>query len=212
MKEYDVRVQVLASDLTSTEKLIMLAILLKVDWNTFTGPVAISQIVKMTNTKKRTVQRAVKKLVELKWITRTSKHIERELSTPALTTVLVDNIKGVSCMTLDDTSDTRGMSSMTLGDDTNDTVDSVINDTHTISNNFNSISNNMEEPEPHGNLEVDQKSIEGEDEFWLFPSSIEDPVVRRRTELYIQSHPNLPHSERQRLLFPQLCVPIWSTN
>ena len=79
MKEYDVRLQVLASDLTSTEKLIMLAILLKVDWNTFTGPVAISQIVKMTNTKKRTVQRAVKKLVELKWITRTSRHIEREL-------------------------------------------------------------------------------------------------------------------------------------
>lgn len=212
MKEYDVRLQVLASDLTSTEKLIMLAILLKVDWKTFTGPVAISQIVKMTNTKKRTVQRAVKKLVELKWITRTSKHIERELSTPALTTVLVDNIKGMSSMTLDDTSDTRGMSSMTLGDDTNDTVDNVINDTHTISNNFNSISNNMEEPEPHGNLEVDQKSIEGGDEFWLFPSSIEDPVVRRRTELYIQSHPNLPHSERQRLLFPQLCVPIWSTN
>ena len=212
MKEYDVRLQVLASDLTSTEKLIMLAILLKVDWNTFTGPVAISQIVKMTNTKKRTVQRAVKKLVELKWITRTSRHIERELSTSALTTVLVNNIKGVSCMTLDDTNDTGGVSSMTLGNDTNDTVDSVINDTHTISNNINTISNNMEEPEPHGNLEVDQKSIEGEDEFWLFPSSIEDPVVRRRTELYIQSHPNLPHSERQRLLFPQLCVPIWSTN
>ena len=206
MKEYDVRVQVLASDLTSTEKLIMLAILLKVDWNTFTGPVAISQIVKMTNTKKRTVQRAVKKLVELKWITRTSKHIERELSTPALTTVL-------SCMTLgDDTNDTRGMTPMTLGDDTNDTVDNVINDTHTISNNINTISNNMEEPEPHGEMEVDQESIEEENEFWLFASSIEDPVIRRRTELYIQSHPNLPHSERQRLLFPQHCVPIWSNN
>jgi len=212
MKEYDVRLQVMASDLTSTEKMVMLAILLKVDWKSFTGQVAISQLVSLTNIKKRTVQRAIKKLIEIKWITRTSKHIEKELSTAAQTTVLVSNIKGVSPMTLDDTHDTKGMSPMSPWDDTHDTVDSVINDTHTISNNFNSISNNMEEPEPHGNLEVDQKSIEGEDEFWLFPSSIEDPVVRRRTELYIQSHPNLPHSERQRLLFPQLCVPIWSTN
>ena len=212
MKEYDVRLQVLASDLTSTEKMIMMAILLKVDWKTFKGSVAVSQIVNMTNTKKRTVQRAVKKLVELKWITRTSKHIERELSTPAMTTVLVENIKGMSSLTLDDTNDTRGMSSMTLGDGTNDTVNSVINDTQTISNNINTISNNIEEPEPHGEMEVDQNSIEDEDKFWLFASSIEDPVIRRRTELYIQSHPNLPHSERQRLLFPQLCVPIWSNN
>ena len=211
MKEYDVRLQVLASDLTSTEKLIMLAILLKVDWKTFTGPVAISQIVKMTNTKKRTGQRAVKKLVELKWITRTSKHIERELSTPALTTVLVDNIKGVSCMTLDDTSDTRGMSSMTLGDDTNDTVDSVINDTHTISNNINSINNNIEETETHDSSEVDQFCIDGGDmdDFWLYPSSIQDPVIRRQTELYIQSHPHLDYSDRQRLLFPDLANPFF---
>jgi hypothetical protein len=211
MKEYDVRLQVMASDLTSTEKMVMLAILLKVDWKSFTGQVAISQLVSLTNIKKRTVQRAIKKLIEIKWITRTSKHIEKELSTAAQTTVLVSNIKGVSPMTLDDTHDTKGMSPMSPWDDTHDTVDSVTNDTHTISNNINSITNNIEEPEPHGDMEVDQVCIEGEemDYFWLYPSSIQDPVVRRQTEIYIQSRPKMLESDKQRLLFPQAATPFW---
>ena len=211
MKEYDVRLQVLASDLTSTEKVVMFAILLKVNWTTFTGQVAVNQIVDMTQIKKRTVQRALKKLIEMEWITRTSKHIERERSTAAQTTVLVHNIKGVSHMTPSVKGDTVGVSHMTLGDVTHDTVESDTDDTHTISNNINSINNNIEETETHDSSEVDQFCIEGGDidDFWLYPSSIQDPVIRRQTELYIQSHPNLDYSERQRLLFPDLANPFF---
>ena len=99
MKEYNVRLQVLSSNLTSTEKIVMMAILLKVDWKSFEGPVTINQIVNMTNLKKRTVQRSIKKLVTHKWITRTSKHIQRELNTIGHTRVLVDQIKGMTLMT-----------------------------------------------------------------------------------------------------------------
>lgn len=213
MKEYDVRLKVLASDLTTTEKVVMFAILLKVNWESFAGQVAISQIVDMTKIKKRTVQRAIKKLVELKWITRTSRHIERELSTAAYTTVLIDNIKGVSCMTLDDTDDTKGVSNMIPPNDTDDTVRDDTDDTQTISNNNIPISNNTVETETHGIEEVDQVCIEGgdNDEFWVFPSSIKDPVKRRMTENYILSRPNpLPYTERQRLLYPELTKPIWN--
>ena len=211
MKEYDVRLKVLASDLTTTEKVVMFAILLKVNWENFAGQVAISQIVDMTKIKKRTVQRAIKKLVELKWITRTSLHIERELSTAAYTTVLIDNIKGVSCMTLDDTDDTKGVSNMAPLDDTDDTVGDDTDDIHTISNNYISISNNTVETETHDIKEVDQVSIEGggNDEFWVFPSSIQDPIKRRNTENYILSRNTpLSYAERQRLLHPELCKPI----
>jgi hypothetical protein len=212
MKEYEVRVKVLCSDLTSTEKIVMMAILLKVDWTTFTGPVSISQIVSMTNIKKRTVQRATKQLINLKWITRTSKHIEKELSTSAQTKVLVDNIKGMSSVSSSVTNDTKGVSSVSSPSVINDTSSSVINDIHTISNNINSINNNIEETEPLDKKEVDQNCIEGESEFWIYPSSIEDAVTRRRTEEYIQAHPNMTYSDKQRLLYPQLSKPMWSTN
>ena len=100
---------------------------------------------------------------------------------------------------------------MTLGDDTGDTTNGDTDDIHTISNNINSITNNIEEPEPHGDVEVDRFCIEGGDmdDFWLYPSSIQDPVVRRQTEVYIQSRPKMLESDKQRLLFPQAATPFW---
>lgn len=215
MKEYELRQSIMMSDLKPMEKLVMLAILMRVDWSSFSGQVSVNQLIDLTNSTKPTIKRIIANLVKKGWITRTSRHIERTKSTAAFTTIQLEKV-GIKSDTVSNlnriNSDTPKVSNMTPHSINSDTPKSINSDTHTISNNINTISNNMEEPEPHGNLEVDQKSIEGDDEFWLFPSSIEDPVVRRRTELYIQSHPNLPHSERQRLLFPQLCVPIWSTN
>jgi hypothetical protein len=48
MNEYKLRLQVLASDLKPNEKVIMFAIIMKVDWNTFKGQVSASQLVEMT--------------------------------------------------------------------------------------------------------------------------------------------------------------------
>lgn len=215
MKEYDVRLQVLASDLKPNEKVVMFAILMKVDWNTFKGQVSVSQIVEMTNSSTPTVKRILSQLTKKKWIKRTSRYIERERSTAAFTEILFDNM-GIKSDTgvKSDTSvktDTPTVSSMTPPRIKTDTVEGIKTDTHTISNNINSINNNIEETETHDSSEVDQFCIDGGDmdDFWLYPSSIQDPVIRRQTELYIQSHPHLDYSERQRLLFPDLANPFF---
>ena len=215
MKEYEVRQSIMMSDLKPMEKLVLLAILMRVDWSSFSGQVSVNQLIDLTNSTRPTIKRIIANLVKKGWITRTSRHIERTKSTAAFTTIKLEkvSIKSDTVSKLNRIkTDTPTVSNMNPHSIKSDTPKSINSDTHTISNNINTISNNMEEPEPHGEMEVGQESIEEENEFWLFASSIEDPVIRRRTELYIQSHPNLPHSERQRLLFPQHCVPIWSNN
>ena len=215
MKEYEVRQSIMMSDLKPMEKLVLLAILMRVDWSSFSGQVSVNQLIDLTNSTRPTIKRIIANLVKKGWITRTSRHIERTKSTAAFTTIKLEkvSIKSDTVSKLNRIkTDTPTVSNMNPHSIKSDTPKSINSDTRTISNNINTISNNMEEPEPHGEMEVDQESIEEGNEFWLFASSIEDPVIRRRTELYIQSHPNLPHSERQRLLFPQHCVPIWSNN
>ena len=162
MNEYQMRQAVLSNpDLTSTEKIVMFAILMKVDWKTFQGQVSVSVIAGLTSNTERTVKRAVKKLVESGWITRESTRLGYSKSTAALTTVLFNNVKNDTSVT----NDTITVSQMTPPSVTDDTINSVKNDTHTISNNINTIQNNSLETEPHDEEEVDQNGFE--DEFWI---------------------------------------------
>jgi len=214
MKEYDVRQSVLCSDLKPMEKVVMFAILMRVDWSSFKGQVSVNQLVELTNSTTPTVKRVLANLVKKKWITRTSRHIERTKSTAAYTVVNLDKVS-IKTDTVSDVdrikSDTLTVSKPIPPSINSDTLNSINSDTHTISNNINSITNNIEEPEPHGDVEVDRFCIEGGDmdDFWLYPSSIQDPVVRRQTEVYIQSRPKMLESDKQRLLFPQAATPFW---
>ena len=207
MNEYRMRQEVLSNpDLTSTEKIVMFAILMKVDWKTFQGQVSVSLIAGLTSNTERTVKRAVKKLVESGWITRESTRLNYSKSTAALTTVLFNNVKNDTSVT----NDTMTVSQMTPPSVTDDTMNSVKNDTHTISNNINTIQNNSLETEPHGEEEVDQNGFE--DEFWIYPSSIQDASRRMMVQSYIQAHYHrMTESDRQRMLYPELAEPIWST-
>ena len=214
MKEYDVRQSVLCSDLKPMEKVVMFAILMRVDWSSFKGQVSVNQLVELTNSTTPTIKRVLANLVKKKWITRTSRHIERTKSTAAYTVINLDYV-GIKNDTMSDVdrikTDTSTVSKLIPHSIKTDTPNSINSDTHTISNNINSITNNIEEPEPHGDMEVDQVCIDGGDidDFWLYPSSIQDPVVRRQTELYIQSRPKMLESDKQRLLFPQAATPFW---
>lgn len=212
MNEYQLRTHVLQSDLKPQEKVVLFAILMKVDWKTFSGLVSVSVIVEMTNSTTPTVKRILKRLVEKKWITRESKHIAKEKSTPALTTILLDNISiKVDTDINSDTSiksDTPPVSNLIPPSIKTDTLSSIKVDTHTISNNINTINNNSLESETFAEEEVDQEGYE--DEFWIYPSSIEDPRQRLATQSYIQAHYHrLSHGERQRLLFPDHNQPVW---
>ena len=82
MNEYRMRQEVLSNkDLTSTEKIVMFAILMKVDWKTFQGQVSVSLIAGLTSNTERTVKRALKKLVSSGWITRESIRLNYSKST-----------------------------------------------------------------------------------------------------------------------------------
>ena len=207
MNEYQMRQAVLSNpDLTSTEKIVMFAILMKVDWKTFQGQVSVSVIAGLTSNTERTVKRALKKLVEGGWITRESTRLSYSKSTAALTTVLFNNVKNDTSVT----NDTMTVSQMTPPSVTDDTINSVTNDTHTISNNYNTIQNNSLETEPHDEEEVDQNGME--DEFWIYPSSIQDASRRMMVQSYIQAnYHRMTESDRQRMLYPELAEPIWRT-
>ena len=207
MNEYQMRQAVLSNpDLTSTEKIVMFAILMKVDWKTFQGQVSVSLIAGLTANTERTVKRAVKKLVESGWITRESIRLGYSKSTAALTTVLFNNVKNDTSVT----NDTMTVSQMTPPSVTDDTMNSVKNDTHTISNNINTIQNNSLETEPHDEEEVNQNGFE--DEFWIYPSSIQDASRRMMVQSYIQSRGHtMTEADKQRMLYPELAEPIWRT-
>lgn len=207
MNEYQMRQEVLSNpDLTSTEKIVMFAILMKVDWKTFQGQVSVSVIAGLTSNTERTVKRALKKLVESGWIARESTRLGYSKSTAALTTVLFNNVKNDTSVT----NDTMTVSQMTPPSVTDDTMNSVTNDTHTISNNYNTIQNNSLETEPHDEEEVDQNGMEVE--FWIYPSSIQDANRRMMVQSYIQAHyHSMTESDRQRMLYPELAEPIWRT-
>ena len=119
MNEYRMRQEVLSNpDLTSTEKIVMFAILMKVDWKTFQGQVSVSLIAGLTSNTERTVKRALKKLVEGGWITRESIRLGYSKSTAALTTVLFNNVKNDTSVT----NDTMTVSQMTPPSVTDDTM------------------------------------------------------------------------------------------
>jgi len=213
MNEYKLRLQVLASDLKPNEKVIMFAIIMKVDWNTFKRQVSASQLVEMTGFSLPTVKRILSQLTKKSWIKRTSRHIGPERSTAAYTEVLFDNVNIDTRIKTDTVSD---LSRIKV-----DTPNRIKTDTHTIvtiNNNNNQSSNSLvtskwksldrddngftEEPEE------EEREIKKVYKFYL-NSSIKDPEERERVERHVlkNSH-RLSHMDKERLLHPELTKPL----
>ena len=71
MKEHEVRKAIMSrKDLTDGDKVVMLAILLTVDWETWTNPTSYTAIAKLTGKKRPNIVRHFKKLEQLKLISR----------------------------------------------------------------------------------------------------------------------------------------------
>ena len=225
MNEYQLRLQVLSSDLKPNEKMIMFAIIMKVDWKTFKGQVSVGQLVEMTNSTVPTVKRILGQLTKKKWITRSSKHIEKERSTAAYTQVLFDNVSIKTDTDIkNDTSiktDTPLVSKLIPPSIKTDTPNGIKNDTHTISNNsnnnkqysFNSMVTSKWGNERGGDdfteePEEEEREIKKVYKFYL-NSSIKDPEERKRVEKYVLSNSHrLSHMDKQRLLHPDLTKPL----
>lgn len=228
MNEYKLRLQVLASDLKPNEKVIMFAIIMKVDWNTFKGQVSASQLVEMTGFSLSTVKRILGQLTKKSWIKRTSRHVGPERSTAAYTEVLFDNVNIDTRIKTDTVSelssikvDTPTVSELIPPSIKVDTPNRIKTDTHTIvtiNNNNNQSSNSLvtskwknldgedngftEEPEE------EEREIKKVYKFYL-NSSIKDPEERERVERHVlrNSH-RLSHIDKERLLHPELTKPL----
>jgi hypothetical protein len=195
MKEYDLRKAILAEPkLTANEKLVLFGMMIRLDWNSFSGCVSASNVSELISLNIRSVRRSISSLKE-------KKVIKRKSGSSAFTQINLNYFRG----------DTFG--SDTLGSDTldtpkGDTLDTPKGDTfgtRSISNNYNQYSYQSVTQE-HARNEIEEESKEREIKkvySFVYPSSIKDPETRLRVENYIKAnYHNLTQSEINRHLYP----------
>ena len=171
-REFDVRRAILSLDLTTTERLILLTVLIRVDWTTFAGEVSAIEISSILNLNIRTVQRAFSKLKKRKYISRFSEKIG-EKNKIALTQINTNRIlKNDTDVTDTDVAsiinDTDVTDTDVARNDTGvarDDTDVAKDDTDVILfNSFNSFNLLNREEDPVANNESDNDVIKEKDQ------------------------------------------------
>ena len=145
MKEYEVKERIICSKLSMTEKVVLLAITLRLNWNTWNGQVSAIHIAEMINSSERTVQRAMSSLVKKEIISRQSERLNRTQSAAAFTQLHYDNIDTLSNMT-HDKSDVLTTTDMTYSLRQNCHNNYDKSDVRNNSNNINTINDQLEKP------------------------------------------------------------------
>lgn len=115
LREVDIRFAIMKLKLTPVQKLVLLAILQKVDWSTFAGLVSSSDVSETLNQNRRSVRRAITELKELGYITRSSHKLESKLNSKAKTQIIISKLINRDDMTHRDEATDRD--DMTHGDD-----------------------------------------------------------------------------------------------
>ena len=216
--------------MTAADKLVLLAMILKLDWETFQGRISAKEVSNLISTGERSVKRTISKLIKLGIISRQSQRIGHHQNEAALTTLHYDKIN------TSDNSDTRDKSDTSVNFDTtpsvkDDTTPSVnfatppsVNfATHTIDNNYNNneqsinllvTENRAEEALRWGEMEREEEIEENDREInqvytFRYPSSILDPNERMKAENYVKAnYHRLTYSDRERIMFPDLTKPV----
>ena len=217
MKEYEVRKLIMKSEaLNASDKLVLLAMILKVDWSTYKGKVSAREISKLISTGERSVKRTLSKLIKLGIISRESKKVGPTQNEPALTTLHIDKIDTSGKINTSGKKDTSGK--LTTPPSVNlTTPPSGKLATQTISNNNKQYSNSlikrkwrsMEEGEGYTEEpEEDEREINQVYAF-QYPSSILDPEERLKAENHVKAnYHRLSYTDRERIMFPDLTKPL----
>ena len=184
MKEYDVRKLIMRSkELSSSEKLVLLAIVLKVDWSTYEGKVSSREISDMISIGERSIKRTLAKLIKAGVISRESKRIGQYQNESAVTILHLDKIGG------------SGQKDTSVNLTTPPRVNLA---TVTISNNNKQY-----------NRSIDEDGNTREKYTFTFQSSIKDLEKRKEVEQHIKSNRDrLSNLDIQRLLYPDLNKPL----
>ena len=99
LREVDLRLAIMKLKLTPVQKLVLLAILQKVDWSTFAGVVSSKDVSDTLNQNKRSVRRAITELKELGYIMRSSHKLESKLNSKAKTQIIISKLLSRDDMT-----------------------------------------------------------------------------------------------------------------
>ena len=91
MNEYDLRYAVMQADIKPTVKVVMLTILMKVDWHTWTKTIALKSLADFCKVSYRSVLRALDELEGMGWISKSTQRIAAK-NTPTSITVNYVNI------------------------------------------------------------------------------------------------------------------------
>ena len=86
MKEYELRIAIMQADIKPTVKIVMLTILIKVDWATWTSTITLKSISDYCKVSYRSVIRALDELEKLKLISKSTQRINAK-NTPTIITV-----------------------------------------------------------------------------------------------------------------------------
>jgi DNA-binding transcriptional ArsR family regulator len=225
MNEYNMRKLILSCpDLDANEKVLLFALCFRLDWNTWSGPVSVSNLSELTSSSERTVRRVISKLKEKGVISRVStRDLGAAKSRVALTKI------NLSFFSKYDKVDTDRIDTVKVDTDKVDTVkydkvDTVKHDNidpHTISYNNKQYSINSLTTEEHarealswGDMEREEEIEENEREInqvytFRYPSSIVDPKERMKAENHVKAnYHRLTYSDRERIMFPDLTKPI----
>ena len=157
VNEYDLRYAVMQADIKPTVKVVMLTILMKVDWHTWTRTIALKSIADFAKVSYRSVLRALDELEQLGWISKDTKRIQAKNTPTSITVhhlvifhseVKQINVNDSDKLSYDKMSScqnvTRGSAKMSLGICQNVTMDSDKLSYNTIYNNINNNNNNTD--------------------------------------------------------------------
>mgnify|MGYP000324103085 CR=1 FL=1 len=86
MREYELRIAIMQANIKPTVKLVMLTILIKVDWATWTSTITLKSISDYCKVSYRSVIRALDELEKLKLISKSTQRINAK-NTPTVITV-----------------------------------------------------------------------------------------------------------------------------
>ena len=217
MNEYNLRKLILSSpELDANEKVLLFALCFRLNWETWSGPVSVSNLAALTSNSERTVRRVLSKLKDKGVILRTSSREKGAAkSRVALTRINLSFFSNHDKVVTDKVVPLNHDKVVPLNHDNIDP--------HTIGNNINKqyINNSSVTPEREkeawswGEMD-DAESYEEEEEreinqvyTFTYPSSILDPEERLRAENHVKANwHRLTHSDRERIMFPDLTKPL----
>ena len=218
MNEYNLRKLILGSpNLEANEKILLLCICLRVNWENWTGPVSVSNLANLSSMSERNARRIVSKLIKKGVIFRSSTREKgASKNSPSETKINLSFFSHHDKIVPDKIVPDKVVPPHhdkvvphTIGYNNNNNISLVTDRTEHARKWIGWGAVREEERE-----EEKETPLQGKKEKkFVYQSSIKDPEERRRVENYVKkNYHRLTRSDRDRLLNPDFTKPLIKAN